>query len=262
MTTEFQLFPDIKLVCSDKPFSAAGDELMICCCTGGICEFRISSRYFYLTAETIVAFSQGKEYQLCCSKDFCGIFLVIRTPFNAPDFSEIFGISAILRDIRQREVRVYPSGSRIRNLLEAILTGAERSLISLMRLKTIELFMLLGESRPMRRSNKKALLTGEFVCKNISEHYTIPQLSELFSANQTTLKSDFRRYYGCGIYSYIKKRKMFRAAELLVQTDMKIIDIAEEVGYCNASKFASAFQSVMGVTPKYFRMEHTICESA
>ena len=48
---------------------------------------------------------------------------------------------------------------------------------------------------------------------------------------------------------------MFRAAKLLRDTDMKIIDIAEEVGYSNASKFSYAFRSVMGAAPKRFRME-------
>ena len=48
---------------------------------------------------------------------------------------------------------------------------------------------------------------------------------------------------------------MFRAAELLRNTEMKIIDIAEEVGYCNASKFSSAFRDVMGIAPKNYQME-------
>ena len=49
---------------------------------------------------------------------------------------------------------------------------------------------------------------------------------------------------------------MFRAAELMSTSDMRIIDIAEEVGSCNASKFSSAFREVMGVNPKYYQMEH------
>ena len=262
MTNEFQLFPDIKLVYSETPVNAGKNEMMICCCVSGVCEYHTDNGYFYLNKETIIALGHGAEYKTGISDDFRGIFLMIDYSVNSPDFSELFGISSVLRDIRQREVRVYQSDSRVQKLLEAILAGADKSLTTLMRLKMIELFMILGESRPKRKSSKKSLQIGEFICNNISEHYTISQLSELFSVNQTTLKSDFRRTFGCGIYSYIKKRKVFRAAELLLQTNMKIIDIAEEVGYCNASKFANAFQSVMGVTPKYFRMEHNRSTSA
>ena len=49
---------------------------------------------------------------------------------------------------------------------------------------------------------------------------------------------------------------MFRAAELLRDTDMKVIDIAEDVGYCNASKFSGSFRDVMGTAPRDFQTEH------
>ena len=78
----------------------------------------------------------------------------------------------------------------------------------------------------------------------------------MFEIDGTTLKSLFRQIHGCPVYNYAKNRKMFRAAELLRTTDMKVIDIAEEVGYSNASKFSSAFRDVMGVNPKYYQMEH------
>lgn len=256
--TEYQLFPDIRLVCGDKPVPAGEDELMICCCVSGICEYHSGNAYSYLNGETVLAFSRGAEVETSCSKDFRGLFIMIAAGPDNADITDLFGITRVVRDIVQNERLVYQADGRIHDLLTAILAGADKGLMSLIRLKTIELFMLLGENKSERKSSKKAVQTGTFICKDLSEHYTISQLSEMFRVNQTTLKSEFRRTYGCGIYSYIKRRKMFRAAELLMQTNMKIIDIAEEVGYSNASKFANAFSSVMGITPKRFRMEH-IC---
>ena len=84
----------------------------------------------------------------------------------------------------------------------------------------------------------------------------IRRLAEQFAIAPHTLKAEFSRYFGSSVYSYTKLRKMFRAAELICTADMKIIDIAEEVGYCNASKFSSAFRSVMGTAPKDYRTEH------
>ena len=43
------------------------------------------------------------------------------------------------------------------------------------------------------------------------------------------------------------------AAQWLSEHKMKIGDIALELGYSNASKFAKAFQSVYGVLPKDYR---------
>ena len=81
-------------------------------------------------------------------------------------------------------------------------------------------------------------------------------LCKMFGINPTTLKEHFKQNFGCPVYSYAKNRRMFRAAELMTASDMRIIDIAEEAGYSNASKFSSAFREVMGVNPKYYQMEH------
>ena len=43
------------------------------------------------------------------------------------------------------------------------------------------------------------------------------------------------------------------AAQWLSENKMKIGDIALELGYSNASKFAKAFQSVYGMLPKDYR---------
>lgn len=43
------------------------------------------------------------------------------------------------------------------------------------------------------------------------------------------------------------------AAQWLTEGKMKIGDIALELGYNNASKFAKAFQSVYGMLPKDYR---------
>lgn len=256
MTNEFQLFQNIRLILSDRPVIAGSDELMICCCVSGVCEYHIGNEYHYLTDDTILAFGNTSDYTALCSKDFRGAFFIITAGSDNADLSDLFDISKLMYDIWHKTTLIYLSDSRTKNLLSAIITGSEKLLISLMRLKTIELLMQLSERKTDRKISKKAFQTGEFICRNTSEHFTIPQLSEMFGINQTKLKSDFRSTFGCGIYSYIKKRKVFRSAELLLQTNMKIIDIAEEVGYSNASKFASAFQSVMSITPKHFRMEH------
>ena len=51
----------------------------------------------------------------------------------------------------------------------------------------------------------------------------------------------------------LKKYKMNLAAQWLSEDKMKIGDIALELGYSNASKFAKAFQSVYGMLPKDYR---------
>lgn len=63
----------------------------------------------------------------------------------------------------------------------------------------------------------------------------------------------FSQIYGDTPYGYLKKYKMNLAARDLLESKKKIGDIAVELGYSNASKFAKAFQSVYGELPKDYR---------
>jgi AraC-like DNA-binding protein len=48
---------------------------------------------------------------------------------------------------------------------------------------------------------------------------------------------------------------MNAAAVMLRQTNESVISIALDLGYDNASKFASAFKDVMGKTPSEYRKD-------
>lgn len=95
-----------------------------------------------------------------------------------------------------------------------------------------------------------ALLTGD-----IRSRYTIEQLAERFSMNQTTLKTTFKTIYGKPIAAYMKEYRVKQAKELLVQTDCPISQIAQAVGYENQSKFTQAFKDVTGILPKDYRKQ-------
>ena len=45
------------------------------------------------------------------------------------------------------------------------------------------------------------------------------------------------------------------AKELLVDTDMKIIDIGKECGYNNEKSFYRAFRSITDTTPREYRLQ-------
>ena len=99
---------------------------------------------------------------------------------------------------------------------------------------------------------------SDYLCENINTHITISQLADKFNASPTHIKKIFRNVYGLPIYAYIRSQKMLRAAQLLRDTNLKIIDIAGEVGYDNGSKFSKAFSDVMGTTPSIFRKNQHI----
>lgn len=95
--------------------------------------------------------------------------------------------------------------------------------------------------------------TASYIAERPKSKMTVADLSRQFNISQSHLQNAFKSVYGVTIYSYIKTMKMRSAARRLIETELSVLDIAAEYGYDNASKFASAFKQVMGISPAEYR---------
>ena len=254
---EYQLFPDIRLICGAEKTSAY-DGIGITYCFEGVREYYIGKRYFYLTAGSCIIYRNNTLIS-ADSTDLRTITLIIDSN-NAPESSDdmLFDSKSFTDKLSVYTPYITKADSETARLFAETEKFRRSSDTVMLRIRAVEALMLISNSLNSIPADKreKALAASELICGDIMTHYTIRQLSERFRMNPTTFKETFRQIFGCSVYSYVKNRKMFRAAELLLHTDMKIIDIAAEVGYCNASKFAKAFCNVTGKTPRRFRTEH------
>ena len=58
---------------------------------------------------------------------------------------------------------------------------------------------------------------------------------------------------GDGYLPYFRRKRLEKAADLLAHTDLKVQDIAVQVGYESQSKFAKAFADQFRLTPLEYR---------
>lgn len=91
---------------------------------------------------------------------------------------------------------------------------------------------------------------------NLQERPTIEDLSKEYLINTTTLKDTFKGIYGQPIGTYMKEYRIRQAAILLRQTRATIAEIANQVGYENQSKFATAFRGVLKISPAEYRKQN------
>lgn len=92
---------------------------------------------------------------------------------------------------------------------------------------------------------------------NLHERLTIEELSKEYHINTATLKDTFKGVYGQPIGTYMKTYRMKQAAALLRQTQETIAEIANQVGYENQSKFATAFRDVFKIAPAEYRKQNS-----
>ncbi|MBR6396761.1 MAG: helix-turn-helix transcriptional regulator, partial [Lachnospiraceae bacterium] len=65
----------------------------------------------------------------------------------------------------------------------------------------------------------------------------------------------FKKQYGESFKDYLNKVRIKNAEELLIHTDLKIVDVAERVGYRDVDYFIDKFISHRGCTPAKFRKQ-------
>ncbi len=91
------------------------------------------------------------------------------------------------------------------------------------------------------------------ITENMERHYTLEMLSARFCIPLTTMKLCFKGVYGTSIYAFIRSYRMQAAALMLAQSCDSVTEIANRVGYSNASKFACAFKQTIGLPPLKYR---------
>lgn len=89
--------------------------------------------------------------------------------------------------------------------------------------------------------------SNETIKKQIANYtqYSYPRLAVLF-----------KEHMGCTIWEYINTKRMERATDFLKHTNLKIIEIANQLGYEEIATFNHAFKRFYGITPTQYRKQY------
>lgn len=88
---------------------------------------------------------------------------------------------------------------------------------------------------------------------NYAQNLTLKNLGGKYYVNSAYLGQLFRKKFGLSFKDYLINYRMEKAAEILIRTDKKTINVAEEVGYCDVDYFVNRFVLAKGCTPAKFR---------
>lgn len=104
----------------------------------------------------------------------------------------------------------------------------------------------LGASRALR------------IADYVDRHYADPDLSidalsAMFKISPSYLSRIFKREKGTGVLPYLQHKRITQAMVLLSTTNLKIREVALQVGYLSDQTFTRTFKSVTGSTPSAYR---------
>ena len=104
-----------------------------------------------------------------------------------------------------------------------------------------------------KRTDEIVNLIKEYICENLNKDISLIRLAELVFFNPSYLSRLFKQVTNLNISEFISNARISKAKELLRDTNMKINDIAEMMGYDTASNFSRFFKKHTKLSPQDYR---------
>lgn len=96
----------------------------------------------------------------------------------------------------------------------------------------------------------------QYIRSRLSEEITRDELAASVYLNPAYLSRLFKKETGLSISDVIIQERLQKAKQLLEETELKITDIAEQVGYTSLGSFSNLFKRIVGVTPQQYRARY------
>lgn len=93
----------------------------------------------------------------------------------------------------------------------------------------------------------------DYIEKNITDDLTLESVADIAGYSKYHFSRLFKEYSGYSFYDYIRTQKINHAAELLLNPELPVIDIALQAGFANLTTFNRTFKAIKGCTPTHYR---------
>lgn len=94
---------------------------------------------------------------------------------------------------------------------------------------------------------------GIFIQKNYSKDLKLEAMAKMFGYNSAYLGKAYKKATGESFNTTLDKVRITNAKKLLLNTDLKVYQISEKVGFYNKDYFYLKFKKYVGMTPKEFK---------
>lgn len=234
---------------------------------GTLAESFIAEAIFDQIADTVFFVKDRAGRYACVNRTLmlrCGkqskVELVGRRP------TEVFD-SGLGRAYEEQDQAILKSGQQLTNKLELHLYWPRRTgwcLTTKVPLHDLtgQVIGLVGVSRdlalPGVSNNELNSLTDaiNYAEAHLSDPPTVTRLAEVASMSVYQLDRRMRQIHGLTTGQWILRARIDHARRQLLETTLRIADIAAACGYRDQSTFARQFRRTTGLTPSRFRSLH------
>lgn len=110
---------------------------------------------------------------------------------------------------------------------------------------------------PRREGLHSSLIDNviQYIERSTFEEITLQAVSLKYAVNPSYLSRAFKAATGQGFIKFVTDKRVERAKELLVNSRMEIVDIAQALGFSDQQYFNRVYKKTTGFTPNEWRMK-------
>lgn len=135
--------------------------------------------------------------------------------------------------------------------------------ILVLKLKEIILLLNQTQNGPAIRSvlatlfNPSSYSLREVIEAHYYSNVTLEELAQLNNQSLSTFKREFRKVYNTSPATYLRNKKLEKAENLLLNSDLRATEIAYSCGFTNVAHLSKSFKQKFGISPTQFKMDRS-----
>jgi AraC-like DNA-binding protein len=141
--------------------------------------------------------------------------------------------------------------------------GENQPPVQIIKLKLKELLINIMNCDPLLSTYFRSFIPGDkpslstIMESNFCYNLKLEEFAELTHRSLSTFKRDFQHQYDESPGKWLMKKRVDYAANMLLNSDLSVSQVAFESGFGDLSHFSRAFKGKFGKTPSEFRKQQT-----
>lgn len=168
-------------------------------------------------------------------------------------------------DERVQPIYILPPNHILSGLFDSILIYIQQEEeldTNLVTLKTLEAMMGILNYHPechhvfLQEQQDEKINLQTLIENNYTFNVPLAKLAELSGRSLSTFSRDFKAIYHESPHRWIRKRRLLKAKELLLNTNRKPVEFYLELGFESIAHFSRVFKKEFGMTMTEFRKKN------
>lgn len=162
-----------------------------------------------------------------------------------------FIFSSILREIYQK-IPTYNEAD-LNSGIEGIYRTTSLSEVAAIVNQAVDSFE--NDATTTASTQHEVELIQKYIFENYDKELSVSDLAAHVFLTPNYLSYVFKKDTGIGVNKFIKNYRMEKAKQFLEDTNIKVVNVCQMVGYANVSYFCQSFREFYGISPEKFRQK-------